>query len=78
MNLGLRLQVLDFVHKAVDEADNSTLTLRVNLGDVSLAIKVHRLVPESEVVERGGRVRSRRDAGMAVLWTLFATVQSGR
>ncbi len=47
-----RLQILDVVHKAVDEADNSTFTLRVNPGDVSLAIKVHGLVPESEVVER--------------------------
>jgi len=50
-----RLQILDVVHQAVDEADNSTFTLRVNPGDVSLAIKVH-----GRSTEVGSRRTSRR------------------
>jgi len=74
----LRLQILNVVCEAVEEADESRSALRINPLNVSLAIKVHDRASESGVAEQGGKIRCRRGAGMAVLWTLFATVQSGR
>ena len=60
--------------EAVDKADDSRRALHINPLNVSLAIKVHESASESGVAEQGGKIRCRRGAGMAVLWTLFAAI----